>query len=88
MKIISWNVNGLRAIYKKDFLGWFRKTDADIVCLQEIKSQTEQLSADLIKPQNYYSYFNVALKKGYSGVVVYSKEKPLAVKYELGLKKI
>lgn len=85
MKIISWNVNGLRAVYKRNFLEWLDKTGADIVCLQETKAQVDQLPPDLIKPKNYYSYFNSAIKKGYSGVAVYTKEKPIAVKDKLGM---
>jgi exodeoxyribonuclease-3 len=87
MKIISWNVNGLRSIYKKDFLGWLEETRADLVCLQEIKVQEKQLPLDLIKPKNYYSYFNSAQRKGYSGVAVYSEKKPLEVKKELGMER-
>ena len=75
-KIISWNVNGLRAVYKRDFLQWLEETDADIVCLQEIKAQVDQLPSDLIEAKGYYSYFNAAVRKGYSGVAVYSKKKP------------
>lgn len=87
MKIISWNVNGIRAIYKRNFLNWLTKSRADIVCLQELKAQTEQLPPDLLKPKNYYAYFNQAVKKGYSGVVVYTKQKPIRVDYKLGLKR-
>ena len=87
MKIISWNINGLRAIYKKNFLKWLAKTRADIVCLQEIRAQPEQLTSDLIKPKGYYSYFNPALKKGYSGTAVYLKKKPLSIETELGIKR-
>lgn len=85
MKIISWNVNGLRSVYKKGFLEWLEKTGADIVCLQETKAQETQLPFDLIKPENYYSFFASAQKKGYSGVAVYSREKPLLVKRKLGM---
>ncbi len=84
MKIISWNVNGLRAAYKKGFLEWLIGFDADIVCLQEIRVEKEQLSSDLINPQNYYSYFNLAIKKGHSGTAVYTKKKPLSIKTVLG----
>jgi len=76
MKIISWNVNGIRAIYKNKFLDWFKKTNPDILCLQEVKANPEQLSGNLVKTKNYHSYFNSAFKKGYSGVAVYTKEKP------------
>jgi len=87
MEIISWNVNGIRAVYKKGFLRWLGKTNADIVCLQEIKSNPTQLPSDLINPKNYYSYFNPALKKGYSGVVVYSKRKVLESGKKLGMER-
>lgn len=87
MKIISWNINGLRAVYKKNFLKWLKKTDADIICLQEIKAQEDQLPIELLKPKRYYSYFNFAKKKGYSGVAIYTKHKPLAVEKKLGMKR-
>lgn len=87
MKIISWNVNGLRAVYKKNFLGWFEKTKADIICLQETKAQKEQLSDDLINIKGYHSFFNSAQKKGYSGVAVFTKKRPLSVKGKLGHKR-
>jgi len=87
MKILSWNINGIRAAYKKNFLKWFKKTNADIVCLQEIRAQKEQIPKNLIKPKGYYSYFNFAEKKGYSGVAVYTKKEPLKVEYKLGLKR-
>ena len=87
MKIVSWNVNGLRAIYKKGFWEWFEEINPDIVCLQETKIQDEQLSFDLVKLKNYSSFFNSASKKGYSGVGVFSKKKPLAIKRKLGLKR-
>lgn len=87
MKVISWNVNGLRAVYKRNFLKWLAGSKADIVCLQEAKAQIEQLPPDLIKPKNYHSYFNLAVKKGYSGVVVYTKKKPLRVETVLGIKR-
>lgn len=87
MKIISWNVNGLRAIYKKGFLKWLAKIQADIICCQEIRAQPEQLPSKLINPLNYYSYLNPALKKGYSGLMVYTMEKPIKVDYKLGFKR-
>lgn len=82
MKLISWNVNGLRAILKKDFLEQFKKFDADILCLQEIKLQKDQHD---FYPEGYYSYYNYAVKKGYSGVSIYSKVEPINVTYGLGL---
>lgn len=82
MKLISWNVNGLRAILKKDFLEQFEKFDADILCLQEIKLQEDQHD---FYPEGYHSYYNYAVKKGYSGVSIYSKVEPINVEYGLGI---
>jgi len=87
MKILSFNVNGLRGICKKGFLNFFEKSKPDIFCLQEIKAQREQLSSDLLKPKGYHAYFNFAKRKGYSGVLVYTKEKPLKIKRKIGFKK-
>jgi len=87
MKIISWNVNGLRAVYKRGFLDWLLALDADIVCLQEIKAFKEQLDPSLLNVKNYFAYFNSAQKSGYSGLLVYTKEKPLAVGKKLGLER-
>lgn len=89
MKIISWNVNGIKAVYKKNFLTWLNKTGADIVCLQEIKAQESQLS-DLFAPDlfgfnEFHLYSNHALKSGYSGVAVFAKTEPLKVKSKLGM---
>lgn len=87
MKILSWNVNGLRAVYKKNFLEWLKSSGAEIVCLQETKIQAEQLPFDLAKPSNFFSYFNSASKKGYSGVAIYTKTKPLKIETSLGLER-
>ncbi|TSA56389.1 exodeoxyribonuclease III [bacterium] len=87
MKIISWNVNGIRAVYRKDFLKWMRKINPDILCLQEIKAQKEQIPEELVKPKGYHAYFNFAERKGYSGVVIYTKKRPLKIEYKLGLKR-
>jgi len=87
MKIISWNVNGIRAVYRKNFFKWMKKTNPDILCLQEIKAQKGQIPEELIKPEGYYSYFNFAERKGYSGVAVYTKKRPSKVEYKLGLKR-
>ncbi|MBN1967802.1 MAG: exodeoxyribonuclease III [Candidatus Delongbacteria bacterium] len=84
MKIVSWNVNGLRAIKNKGFLDWFKNYNADIICLQETKLQEDQIEEDLKNPLDYHSYWSFAEKKGYSGVVIYSKEEPLHVSYGLG----
>ena len=76
MRVISINVNGIRAAHRKKFFIWLQKQDADIVCVQETKAQVEQLTEEIIKPKGYYSYFNDALKKGYSGVAIYSRIEP------------
>ncbi len=78
MKLISWNVNGLRAVVKKGFMDFFRTADADIFCLQEIKLQEGQIEMDL---PGYHLYWNYAEKKGYSGTAIFTKDKPLAVRY-------
>lgn len=77
MKILSWNVNGIRAIAKKGFLEWFKSEQPDILCLQETKARPEQLSEDILEPLGYRSFWNYPKKKGYAGVSVFSKEKPV-----------
>ena len=86
MKFISWNVNGLRAVVTKGFEKFFKNINADIFCIQETKMQEEQL--DMITRSifdGYYIYFYSAIKKGYSGTAVFSKIKPLDVKYGIGI---
>jgi exodeoxyribonuclease-3 len=85
MRLLSWNVNGLRAIYKKNFLEWFDSEQADIYCIQETKSHLDQLPKKLIERPDYKGYFAQAERKGYSGVALWSKIKPEKVSYELGL---
>jgi len=87
MKIVSWNVNGLRAVEKKDFLGWLLSEKADIVCIQETKLQEHQIPQNLVDIPGYYFYGNYAEKKGYSGVAVYTKIKPKKVFKEIGFEK-
>lgn len=83
MKLMSWNVNGLRALMKKiDINTYVQETEADILCLQETKVQDGQVS---LQPEGYHAYWNYAVKKGYSGTAVFSKEKPLHVFYGLGI---
>ena len=77
--IVSWNVNGIRAAEKKGLLEYMAGEAADIVCLQETKAKPEQLSEELKAPDGYRSYFSSAVKAGYSGVAVYSREEPLSV---------
>jgi len=81
-KLISWNVNGLRACVEKGFPEFFKTEDADIFCLQETKLQAGQIELDL---PGYYQYWNYAPKKGYSGTALFTKEEPLAVTYGMGI---
>ncbi|MBI4232026.1 exodeoxyribonuclease III [Candidatus Peregrinibacteria bacterium] len=76
MKIISWNVNGIRAVEKKGFIKWLEKENPDILGLQEIKAMEDQLSKELLAPHGYHTYFNPAQRKGYSGTALYSKIQP------------
>ena len=78
MKLVSWNVNGIRACVQKGFLDIFNEMNADIFCLQETKMQEGQLELEL---PGYYQYWNYAVKKGYSGTLVYSKVEPVSVKF-------
>ncbi|GHU88668.1 exodeoxyribonuclease III [Spirochaetia bacterium] len=85
MRILSWNVNGIRAVEKKGFVGWIETESPDLLGIQETKARPEQLSPDLISPRDnagavYTSYWASAKKAGYSGVAIYSKVKPLDVK--------
>lgn len=82
MKMISWNVNGLRACMNKDFEKFFYETDADIFCLQETKLQEGQID---FSPEGYNCYWNYAEKKGYSGTAIFTKKKPVSVKYDMGI---
>lgn len=82
MKLISWNVNGLRACMQKGFEEYFKEADADIFCLQETKLQEGQID---FAPEGYYCYWNYAEKKGYSGTAVFSKIRPISVTYGLGI---
>lgn len=82
MKFISWNVNGLRACMKKGFMDFFEREDADIFAIQETKMQESQLEESM-KPNGYHLYMNSAERKGYSGTLVYTKEEPLSVTYEI-----
>ena len=82
MKIVSWNVAGFRACLKKGFEDFFKKLDADIYCLQEVKAEKDQIDFD---PKGYYCYLNPAERKGYSGTLIYTKEKPLSVRFGIGI---
>lgn len=82
MKLISWNVNGIRACVKKGFLDFFKETDADIFCLQETKLQEGQIELEL---EGYHQYWNYAERKGYSGTAIFTKQESLSVSYGLGI---
>ena len=82
MKMISWNVNGIRACVGKNFMDFFKEADADIFCIQESKMQEGQLQLEL---PGYYQYWNYAEKKGYSGTAIFTKEEPLSVFYGIGV---
>jgi exodeoxyribonuclease-3 len=81
MKLVSWNVNGLRACVRKGFLEYFEEVDSDIFSVQEIKLQEGQIDLQL---KGYYQYWNYAVKKGYSGTAVFTKVEPLSVRYGIG----
>lgn len=82
MKLISWNVNGIRACVQKGFLDFFKEVDADIFCIQESKLQEGQIELDL---EGYNQYWNYAKKKGYSGTAIFTKHEPIKVTYGLGI---
>lgn len=84
IKLISWNVNGLRACVDKGFLDFFKDADADIFCLQETKLQQGQINLEL---PGYYQYWNYAQKKGYSGTAIFTKKEPISVFYGIGIEK-
>ena len=83
MKLISWNVNGIRACVQKNFMDFFTEIDADFFCLQETKLQAGQISLDL---SGYHQYWNYAEKKGYSGTAIFAKQEPLQITYGIGIK--
>ena len=82
MKLISWNVNGIRACVNKNFMEFFNEVDADIFCLQETKLQENQIDLNL---DGYHQYWNYAKKKGYSGTAIFTKNKPISVTYGIGI---
>jgi exodeoxyribonuclease III len=88
MRILSWNVNGLRALLNKGFLKWLDKDNPDILCIQETKASPEQLGKDVLEHDSYHSCWDSSvLKKGYSGVATFSKEEPIKVERGLGIEK-
>ncbi len=86
MRMLCWNVNGLRAVLKKGFLDWLRREDADIVCVQETKATADQIPAEIAEGYHFYST-SPAEKKGYSGVALFTKEEPKSVRYGLGIER-
>jgi exodeoxyribonuclease-3 len=82
--LLSWNVNGVRAVKGKGFLDWLHKESPNILCLQETKANLEQLDADLLEPGGYHAYWNYPERKGYSGVAVFAKEEPINLRHDFG----
>jgi exodeoxyribonuclease III len=87
MKILSWNVNGIRSAAKKGLIEWVNMEQPEILCLQETKAEPGQLTKELREIPGYTSYFSSAKKKGYSGVAVYSKEEPISIQYGMGIER-
>ena len=85
LKILSWNVNGLRAVHKKGFLDWLAKDKPDILCIQETKCLEDQVPEEVKDAAGYRTCFASGEKKGYGGVGLFTKEKPMSVKYSLGI---
>ena len=87
MKLISWNVNGIRAAVKKGFLDYLDQEQPEILCIQESKAHKEQLTSEILKDHGYYTYWHSGVKKGYSGVATFCKNEPLFVQEGLGIEK-
>ncbi len=85
IRILCWNVNGIRAAARKGFFDWLHQESPDILCLQEIKAQPEQLTPEIQQPPGYYTGWNFPERKGYSGVATFSKEKPIEVSHGFGI---
>lgn len=85
MRLVSWNVNGIRAVMKKDFLESMAIMQPDVLCLQETKAQDDQVREALAELEGYHIYSNSAVKKGYSGTAIITKEEPISVSYDLGI---
>ncbi|WP_185868661.1 exodeoxyribonuclease III [Blattabacterium cuenoti] len=88
MKIVSYNINGIRSVIRKGFVNWINMYHPDIICLQEIKAFPEQINTSLFEHLKYYCYWFPSQRKGYSGVAILSKKKPLYIKYGIGLESI
>src|SRR3989344_4141594 len=87
MKIVSWNVNGIRSVFRTTFREWLKSADPDIICLQEVRADHAELSSEFTEVDGYYAFFNSGLRKGHSGVVVYTKAKPILVETKLGIER-
>ena len=85
MKIITLNLNGIRAASRKNFFPWLKEQNADYICLQELKALETDLSPEMKSPYEYKGYFSFAIKKGYSGVGIYTKNKPLKITKHLSI---
>lgn len=86
LRLLSWNVNGIRAIHKKGFVDWLLKENPDILCLQETKAHPDQLTDELLNVNGYNSYFSSSIvKKGYSGVSIYTKQEPVNIEHGFGI---
>lgn len=85
MRVVSWNVNGIRAVMKKDFTSSLSAMEADVLCLQETKAQDEQVREVLADIDGYHIYLNSALKKGYSGTAILTKNEPMASQFDMGI---
>jgi len=85
VKLVSWNVNGVRAVMGKDFVEAFQALQPDVLCLQETKAQDDQVAEALAPIEGYHIYSNSAVKKGYSGTAIISREKPLSVQADMGI---
>ena len=85
MRLLSWNVNGLRAVYKKGFVDWLMQDAPDVLCLQETKVAEDQIPEELKSLPGYFSYFGSGDRKGRDGVAIFSKTEPVSVQYSLGI---
>jgi exodeoxyribonuclease III len=85
VRILCWNVNGIRAVMKRGFLDWLNRESPDILCLQETKATPDDLPEELLNPSSYHTYWNYPQKKGYAGVATFSKEKPLEMQKGFGI---
>lgn len=85
MKMLCWNVNGIRAVKEKGFLEWLSRESPDILCIQETKAHPDQLDPNLLQPEGYHAYWNYPEKRGYSGVATFTKEEPEDIQYGFGI---